>query len=406
MELNEGVENAHLLEQSPSATSECSDGSVPTVVESPYPDYLHQHLGYAHLADATVHDRHLSPRESVPGIEGLALEFDGFQHLDDNYTNLEDVTSKERLPQAPDPNASISRHDNYHNTQFFEPLKTRSNRYPVLARPDEKYNPISTSVPRLTPENGPVNHITCNRNCWVSIGIVIAAFYATAMSGFWFSVAIWRPNWGRLISTQSGITLANASVTCTLLAKSIEVSFVAVFVAFLGQRLSRKASFDRSKGISLAEIAMRTWVVQPGSIVSHFELVKCAGLTYLGVMTLSVTVFAMLYTSASNALGRSRPSPYPFTCTSMVLDVEPIRILLIIVDFSIVSPRLLPSTFLQRTMHGNVGSSFANVQYIKGQCQTPITTHLDPEYSGSTCNSIEQAGQGCVFLEHGENARH
>lgn len=315
MELDEGFENAHLLEQSPSMTSECSDGSVPTVVESPYPDYLHQNQDYVHSADATVRDRHLSPRESVPGIEGLALEFDGFQPPNHNYTNLEDVTSEERLPQAPDSDASILTHDNYHKTQLFEPPKIRPIRCPLLTRPDEKNHPTSTSVPRLTPEYGPANHVTCSRNCWVDIAILIVAFYATAVSGFWFAVAIWRPNWGRLISTQSGITLANASVACSLLAKSIEVSLVAVFVAFLGQRLSRKASFDQAKGISLAEIAMKTWVLQPGSILSHSELVKCAGLTYLGVMTLSVTVFAMLYTSASNALGRSRPNPYPFTYT-------------------------------------------------------------------------------------------
>ncbi len=402
MELHEEFENAHLLEQSPSTTSEHSDSSVPTVVESPYPDYLYQHLDYVHSANVTVHDGHLAPRESVPGTEGLALEIDGFQTPIGSHANVEDVTLEESLPQAPDPHANILKYGNYHNTQLkfdqlFEPLKTRSNQYPLLATPDEKNNSIATKVPRLASEYGPANYVTCDRNRWVSTGILIIAFYATAVSGFWFSVAIWRPTWGHLIS-RSGITLTNASVACTLLAKSIEVSLVTAFVAFLGQKLSRRAFFDRSKGVSLAEIAMKTWVVQPGSMVSHFQLVKYAGLTYLGVMTLLVTAFATLYTSASDALGR--PSLELVPSTPIVLGVEPFRILLNITDLSTVSPRLLPSAVHLETLYGNVRSSFANVQYITSQCHTPIAEHIDPNSTDLTCNSIEQAGQACVFLEH------
>jgi len=84
----------------------------------------------------------------------------------------------------------------------------------------------------------------------------------------------------------------------------------------------------------------------------------------------------------------------------MVLGVEPIRILLILIDFSTVSPRLLPSAVRRETLCGNVTTSFANVQYITSQCHTPITAHIDPKTSDLTCNSIEQAGQGCVFLKH------
>ena len=43
-------------------------------------------------------------------------------------------------------------------------------------------------------------------------------------------------------------------------------------------------------------------------------------------------------------------------------------------------------------MAGRVKTDFANVNYVKDLCQTPIRT--DREYSGSTCLQIEHAGQG------------
>lgn len=309
MEMHEELENAHLLEQSPSTLSDRSGGSVSTVVESPYPNDLHQDWDSVHSAYDTIHERNLTPRESVPGTEGLALDLDGFRTPIAGPKNVEDLTSEQRLAQAPDPHANILARENDYKSQlkhnqFFNPFKIPSTQSPLLATTEEKNNPTFTKVPVPALEYGSGNPFARHSSLLVRIGIPIVAFYATAASGFWFSVAIWRPTWGHLISS-SGITLPNASVACALVAKTIEVSFVAVFVAFLGQKLSRRASLDRCKGVSLAEIAMKAWVVQPGSILSHFELVQSAGLTYLGVMTLLVTVFATLYTSASNALGQS-----------------------------------------------------------------------------------------------------
>lgn len=43
-------------------------------------------------------------------------------------------------------------------------------------------------------------------------------------------------------------------------------------------------------------------------------------------------------------------------------------------------------------MAGRVKADFANVNYIKELCQTPIRT--DKEAQGSTCLQIEHAGQG------------
>jgi hypothetical protein len=49
------------------------------------------------------------------------------------------------------------------------------------------------------------------------------------------------------------------------MAKLIELSFVTAFVAFLGQVLSRRAFMkDHGRGVTLSELSMWRWVVQPG----------------------------------------------------------------------------------------------------------------------------------------------
>jgi hypothetical protein len=60
----------------------------------------------------------------------------------------------------------------------------------------------------------------------------------------------------------------------------------------------------RSSGINIAEMSMRGWIMQPGTLITHHESVKYAALTFLGVISLTATLFAMLYTTASDALGK------------------------------------------------------------------------------------------------------
>jgi hypothetical protein len=52
------------------------------------------------------------------------------------------------------------------------------------------------------------------------------------------------------------------------MAKLIELSFVTSFVAFLGQVLSRRAFMkEQGRGVTLSELSMWRWVVQPGTLV-------------------------------------------------------------------------------------------------------------------------------------------
>ena len=95
-------------------------------------------------------------------------------------------------------------------------------------------------------------------------------------------------------------------------------------------------------------------------MISHWESVRYAGKTVLGVATLLATLMAILYTTASDAL---------------------------------VAPVLRFGKPHHRLIYGKVSTSFANSQYIMDQCKTPISQSMDPEYSGQTCISIEHPGQ-------------
>ena len=96
---------------------------------------------------------------------------------------------------------------------------------------------------------------------WLSLIILVLSVYSTAMSGLWFVVAVVQPRWGRAISSSSGIAPSTATTISALLAKTIEMSFITVFVSFVGQVLTRRSFIKRSNGITLAEMTMRNWVV-------------------------------------------------------------------------------------------------------------------------------------------------
>lgn len=82
-----------------------------------------------------------------------------------------------------------------------------------------------------------------------------------------------------------------------IFAKAIELSFVTVFTSCLGQILSRRALDRRSRGISMADMAMKQWVYQPGSMLTNFPQLHYAGASVLGVFSIFVVVFATFYTT-------------------------------------------------------------------------------------------------------------
>lgn len=160
---------------------------------------------------------------------------------------------------------------------------------------------LSGEDPNFETRTKRLNHGRAN---WLSIVILALAIYSTVMSGMWLAVAMIRPRWGRHVTTTGKITPATASLLCTAFAKTIELSFVTVFVAFLGQVLSRKAFAHNSKGITIAEMSMRAWVMQPGTMITQWQTVRHAAFSFLGVVSLLAALVAMLYTTASDALGK------------------------------------------------------------------------------------------------------
>ena len=98
-------------------------------------------------------------------------------------------------------------------------------------------------------------------------------------------------------------------VLTSVMAKLIELSFVTSFVAFLGQVLSRRAFMkEQGRGVTLSELSMWRWVVQPGTLITHWETAKYAGITVLGLLSLLSAVLATLYAPAATALGEWLPS--------------------------------------------------------------------------------------------------
>jgi hypothetical protein len=58
------------------------------------------------------------------------------------------------------------------------------------------------------------------------------------------------------------------------------------------------------RGVTLSELSMWRWVVQPGTLITHWETAKYAGVSLLGILSLVSALLATLYSSASTALGK------------------------------------------------------------------------------------------------------
>ena len=183
-----------------------------------------------------------------------------------------------------------------------------------------------------------------SKSDWLAVSVLILSVYSTILSGLWLGVAIAKPRFGHSIAQNGKMSPSTATLVAAAIAKSIELSFVTVFVTFLGQVLSRRALVQRSKGITISEMSMRSWVMQPGTLLTHFQTVRHTALTLLGVMALIGAFVAMLYTTASESL---------------------------------VAPKLKMGRTEHRVLYGKVATSFANVKYIEQNCKTPVPAQTD-----------------------------
>lgn len=247
-------------------------------------------------------------------------------------------------------------------------------------------SPLDTPRYLKTPQETPIlthNHGNCptrstilqSRLSWVPMTVLVLSFYATLFSGLYLAVAFWKPRW-TFVGGGGSVSPSTANLLCAFFAKTIELAYVTICVAFLGQVLSRRALMKDSRGISLADMSMRAWIMQPGSMIVHWETLRFSALTFLGVIALIATIVGMLYTTAAEALGEFD-----------------IRNLYLFTDLAIVSPKLSMGPMVSTTLWGKVYASWANPEYVANNCKSPIPLSMDPVYRNTTCLEMEHVGQ-------------
>ncbi|KAJ5459269.1 hypothetical protein N7530_011213 [Penicillium desertorum] len=214
------------------------------------------------------------------------------------------------------------------------------------------------------------------RLSWVPLTVLILAVYATIFSGIYLGIALRKPRW-KTVSSDGPLAPSTATLLSAFFAKTIELAYVTICVAFLGQVLSRRALMRDSRGISISDMNMRAWIMQPGSMIVHWEALRYSALTFLGSIALVSTFVAMLYTTAAQALGKL----FPFYAQIMPNTNQ--RQLL---------PKLSPGPVEPTILQGKVTSSFANPHYTAANCETPVTNEMDPDYRNTTCIQIEHVG--------------
>jgi hypothetical protein len=203
-----------------------------------------------------------------------------------------------------------------------------------------------------------VKEMKGTRRNWLYVVAVVLSAYSSVMSGFFVYCAVTGRSW-KAVRTNGRYTPSTATLIETAVAKSIELSFVSTVIFLLGQQLARKAhSAQRRSGVTLAELNMRGWLLQPFTLLSRWQSVRYAGITALGLISIISALFAMLYTPAAAAL---------------------------------VQPQLKFGGWKETFMQGRVRTSFGNAQYIKTSCYTPVPAEVDPAEHANTCAHIQHA---------------
>lgn len=187
-----------------------------------------------------------------------------------------------------------------------------------------------------------------------STGIMATSVYSTICSALFFIVALIQPKYGRIVSKDGRFSPSSAALLTQFIAKTIELSFVMVFLVFVGQVLSRRAI--QQKGIKLASIAMRSWILQPGTLFTQWHSVRFAGLSMLGVLSLVTAVLSLLYTTAAGAL---------------------------------VQPQLRLAPWKHQILAGEVEADFSNTLKARETCLSAWPNVGDALFGGSTCLAVE-----------------
>jgi hypothetical protein len=113
-------------------------------------------------------------------------------------------------------------------------------------------------------------------------------------------IAIWGPVWDKMRDPSVAKNVAS------LLAKFIEASFGSICVLYVGQLLTRRSTNnDTHHGVSLDQICMRDWIIDPGSMVGDGKGLWLGRKSLLGWYILVAAVASLLYGTASSNLSKS-----------------------------------------------------------------------------------------------------
>ncbi|KAF3204949.1 hypothetical protein TWF106_001354 [Orbilia oligospora] len=180
--------------------------------------------------------------------------------------------------------------------------------------------------------------------------ILSLSIFSTLFSLLFFFIAVAKPRYQGYIHANGHLSPTTASLLSAIFAKAIEISFVTVFTSYTGQVLSKRALRKDSKGIRIADLLMKGWVYQPGSLLTTMPGLKYAGRTLLGVVILFVVLCVTFYTTAADSL---------------------------------VSPKLHFSKYGDVKLEGYVTLTYGNSTALASRCPAIISSSLDGPMNGS-----------------------
>lgn len=264
-------DQAHsLLRQSSSQLSDFSINSNSTLVTSPSSPPLHRN---GHRRANSVIDEDASNHEaSVSQQDGHGLGISSIDEQNRVSITRKPVRSKGSSGSADlllSPMSAYRSGEVRFDEDQEENLQSDSN-----LSPHQPFTPISDREPlqnSLSPMGAEFEcklkkEPTSGRGTWLAVSIMVLSIYSTTFSGIWLFIAIIKPRYGSTVSSRGNLPFPIAATLYAAIAKSIELSFVTVFVALIGQILSKRAIMQ-PKGVTIAEISMRSWVMQPGMCI-------------------------------------------------------------------------------------------------------------------------------------------
>ena len=245
-----------LLRQPSSHLSEYSLNSNSTLVTSPTSPTL-QHHGHSREI-STIEEDTSGHGAGVLQQSGHGLGISNINELKRSSITRKPVEGETRQREI---RFDDEHEENVHNDSdvpSHQPFTANSDLEPLDKRSSPNQADIKCRM-KSRPTNG--------RSSWLAISILVLAIYSTLFSGIWLIIAMMKLSYGHTVSRR-GVPFATASILYTAFAKSIELSFVTVFVAFIGQVLSKRALLQ-TRGVTMADMTMRSWVMQPGSYTSR-----------------------------------------------------------------------------------------------------------------------------------------